>query len=137
MAGMRINVAHQIQIVIEGSCVQSVGQVVHEVACATFNEAMIIMEDVASSIVKHPSAAAEGGETQEVVQRRRRMRRFQVPTKARGMCRVVEEGQICLRPGRTRNLPDTPPSVAVGRQVGSVPGTVNWQPRATKIRNDA
>ena len=98
---MRINVAHQIQIVIERRCMQAVRQVVHEVTSATFDESMVIMEDVSSSIVEHASVAAEGCECQEVVQGWRRMWRFQMPTEARSMCGVVEEGQIRLLPCRT------------------------------------
>jgi len=67
MHGVRINVAHQNQVVIERRGVQIVGQVVHEVASPTFDESMIIMEDVASSIVEHSSVAAEGREALEVV----------------------------------------------------------------------
>ena len=118
----RIDVSHQIQVVIEWRSMQTIGQMVHEVTGTTFNESMIIMEDIAGSIVKHSGATPEGCEGEEIVQSGWCMWRLQVPTKARGMCRIIEESHVRLRPSSTGNQAHTPATMTVGRHVGTVPG---------------
>lgn len=118
----RIDVAHQNQVVIEWRSMQTIGQMVHEVTGTTFNESMIIMEDIAGSIVEHSGATPEGCEGEEIVQSGWCMWRLQVPTKAGGMCRIIEESHVRLRPSRTGNQAHTPATMTVGRHVGTVPG---------------
>lgn len=121
--GLRIHVSHQDQVVIEGRRVQAIGQMVHEMPRAAFDEAMIIVKDVARAVVEHASAAAEGGELVEGVQGRWCMRWLQMPSKAGGMCRVVEERQIRLSTCGATDLAHPPSPVAVRSQVRTVPGS--------------
>lgn len=130
----RIDVAHQNQVVIEWRSMQTIGQMVHEVTGTTFNESMIIMEDIAGSIVEHSGATPEGCEGEEIVQSGWCMWRLQVPTKAGGMCRIIEESHVRLRPSRTGNQAHTPATMTVGRHVGTVPGIGMGQVETQGVR---
>mmetsp|Transcript_89139 Transcript_89139/g.160786 ORF Transcript_89139/g.160786 Transcript_89139/m.160786 type:complete len:293 (-) Transcript_89139:2574-3452(-) len=96
--GRRIwsNIADQVEVVIERSCVKIVTQVVHEVPGATFQEPVVVVEDVARTVVEHSRAAAEDCEVFEGVESWRCVRRLQMPPKSTGMGRVIEKGQVRL-----------------------------------------
>lgn len=77
--GALVDIAHQHQVVIEGRRVKVIREVVHEVARAALDEAVVVVEDVARAVVEHALAAPKGREALEGVQRAWRVRRFQVP----------------------------------------------------------
>ena len=57
-----------------------------------------------------------------------------MPTKAGGMCRIIEESHVRLRPSRTGNQAHTPATMTVGRHVGTVPGIGMGQVETQGVR---
>mmetsp|Transcript_40434 Transcript_40434/g.92942 ORF Transcript_40434/g.92942 Transcript_40434/m.92942 type:complete len:386 (-) Transcript_40434:5014-6171(-) len=125
-----VDVAHHNEIVKEWCCIDVVEEMVHMEAASTLNELVIIMEDVPSPIVEHALTASEGREGPEVVQNRRLMRWFQVPTVSTCMYAVVIEGQHCGAGGL--DLPQSPTSNAARCHVVPVPAHEAWEPESRR-----